>query len=326
MRTLGGVAVGALAALTVLAGCAAPYDDDGEGHRPGTLALAPAAAGDGAGTPVVVDTDLGGDDLVALAFLLRHPDVEVEAVTIAGTGLVGCDPGVDLVADLVRAAGVAPVPVACGREEAGPGGRPFPAQWREYAATGTGLPRAETTFSPTPEPAPQLIARLVDRVEDLQVIALGPLTNLADLAEQSPDAYARLDGVHSMAGALDIPEVDGVAEWNAAADSKAFAVVLDAPAPLTVVPDDPIPAGNPAALDAPVVGAIAAVIDYPKWWDLATSAAFVAPDAVEAETGAWTVDAKGRLRRTGDGPVRVVRSLDRELLEAEYARALPTTG
>jgi hypothetical protein len=36
---------------------------------------------------VIVDTDLGGNDLVALAFLLRHPAVRVEAVTIAATGL-----------------------------------------------------------------------------------------------------------------------------------------------------------------------------------------------------------------------------------------------
>ena len=75
---------------------------------------------------MVVDTDLGGDDLVALAFLLRHPSVRVEAVTIAGTGLVGCDPGVDLVADLFTALDEDPVPVACGREEAGPGGAAVP--------------------------------------------------------------------------------------------------------------------------------------------------------------------------------------------------------
>ena len=57
-------------ALAALAGCAVPYDDDGEMTPTGQLDA--GAAQDAEATPVVVDTDLGGDDLVALAFLLRH--------------------------------------------------------------------------------------------------------------------------------------------------------------------------------------------------------------------------------------------------------------
>ena len=65
----------------------------------------------------------------------------------------------------------------------------------------------------------------------------------------------------------------------------------------------------------------AATSDYPRWWDLATAAAFVVPDAAEVETGTWMVDESepGRLRRTGDGRVRVVTELDRAALDAEYA-------
>ena len=128
--------------LAALAGCAVPYDDDGEMTPTGQFDGGAPPAADA--TPVVVDTDLGGDDLVALAFLLRHPSVRVEAVTIAGTGLVGCDPGVDLVADLFTALDEDPVPVACGREEAGPGGAQLPQDWRVLAATGSGLPRSDT--------------------------------------------------------------------------------------------------------------------------------------------------------------------------------------
>jgi hypothetical protein len=55
--------------VCALAGCAAPFDDDGEvgGAAPPP---APQAAADA--LPVVVDTNLGGDDLVTLTFLLRH--------------------------------------------------------------------------------------------------------------------------------------------------------------------------------------------------------------------------------------------------------------
>jgi inosine-uridine nucleoside N-ribohydrolase len=310
-----------LAALVTLAflgaGCTAPYDDDGEYAVSGPLA-APAAPDDDA-TPIVVDTDLAGDDLVALAYLLRRPDLRVVAVTIAGTGEVGCDPGVDLVADLVHALGEGWMPVACGREEPA---REWPADWVATAEAAPGLPRLDTTFVARSEPAPLLIAKLAAATEDLRVVALGPLSNLADLADRWPQDYRRLSGIWSMAGAVDVPSIDGVAEWNAAADPKAFATVLAGPVPVTVVPDDPIPAGTPEEIVVGVVGAIAtAAGDVPKRWDLATSAAFAEPSLAEVQRGTWTVDDTGRLTRTGPGTTSVVTALDEAGLNASYAAA-----
>lgn len=307
----------AAVATLALAGCAAPYDDDGEFAIEG--ALGAAAAPDEDATPIVVDTDLAGDDLVALAYLLRRPDVRVVAVTIAGTGLVGCDPGVDLVADLVHELGSGWVPVACGREDAA---RPWPSAWVATAEAAPGLPRRDTTFQTAPEPAPLLIAELATTYDDLRVVALGPLTNLGDLASERPADYRLLAGIHAMAGAVDVPSIDGVAEWNAAADPASFATVLAGPVPVTVVPDDPIPAGTPDELVVGVVGMIAtAAGDVPKRWDLATAAAFVEPGLAEARRGTWEVDDTGRLTRTGPGPVTVVTALDEAGLNASYARA-----
>jgi hypothetical protein len=302
-------------AVSVLAGCAAPVDDDGE--------LLPAAAPHPAptqlpdATPLVVDTDLGGDDLVALAFLLRHPTVDVQAVTIAATGLVGCEDGVRVVAGLFEALGEPAVPVGCGRPTPGPGGRAFPAAWREAAASGTGIRPADAA------PAVDAVDLLAERArasESLVVVGLGPLTNLADLADARPEDYRRLAGVHAMAGSVQGPPVDGVAEWNAAADPDALAIVLTAPAPVTLVPEDAVPEGTPDVVHGPVVGGVAAVVDYPRWWDLATAAALVAPAAGEVEAGSWALDdaQPGRLRQDGPGPVRVYRTLDMTALETAY--------
>lgn len=307
-----------VAALAVLAltGCTAAYDNDGEATA-SFGGYAGATQRDPDATPIVFDTDLAGDDLAALAFLLRRPDVSVEAVTIAGTGLVGCEPGVDLVADLVMALGESPVLVSCGRED---GAREWPREWVEQAEAGTGLPPSTTTFSATPQRAPQLLAQLADQFPgELAVVAVGPLTNLADLAEQWPESYARIAGIQVMGGAVDVPSVDGVAEWNAAADPAAFAAVLAEDAvPLTIVPDDAIPAD----VDAPVAGLLSPVYDPPKWWDTSTAAAFVTPDAVTSSTGTWKVDDTGRMRRTGDGPVAVATALDAGLLQAALDEAL----
>lgn len=308
--------------VLALTGCAVPYDDDGQGFAPANYAAmpVPAPAPDRDATPVVFDTDLAPDDLVALTFLLRRTDVSVEAVTVAATGLVGCDPGVELVARLLAVLGEPSVPIACGRAEPGPGGREWPVAWSAQAAAAAGLPRPETTAREVAETAPELIGRLADRYDGaLTVVAVGPLTNLADLAAQSPASYARIARVHVMGGAVDVPSVDGVAEWNAAADPEAFAAVLAGDVPLTIVPDDPIPAGTPAALDAPVVGQLAAHIEIPKWWDTATAAALVTPMAATSEAGTWVVDDSGRLTRTGPGSVEVVTALDELALEAAYA-------
>lgn len=311
----------ALALLVVsLCGCAAPYDDDGEAAALAAPAAAPAADPDA--TPLVVDTDLGGDDLVALAFLLRHPSVDVRAVTVAATGLVGCEAGVDVVTGLFVALRRPPAPVACGRESAGATGRRFPASWREVAESGTGIPPVSGTR--VPRAADDLVAELARGTRGLVLLALGPLTNVGDLAYAHPGAYARLAGVHAMGGSVEGPLVDGVAEWNAAADPESFAAVLAGRVPVTLVPEDAVPDGTPGALHGPVVGRVAAAIDYPAWWDLAAAAALVSPETGRVQHGRWVLEdpESGRLRREGSGDVTVYRSLDRARLDAAYDRVL----
>lgn len=326
----------ALTAGAVLAGCAAPGDTDGEvvtvgapgglgvGASAGTLGPPPPRTTAGEPVPVVVDTDLGADDLVALAFLLRHPDVEVQAITVPATGLVACEPGVDLVAALFESLATDAVPVACGRTAAGPGAHRLPPAWKAAAAGGSGLTPVSGTVTPAQEPAPELVARLARASADLVLVALGPMTNVAEVATRHPADYARLAGVHAMTGSVDGPVVDGVAEWNAAADPHALETVLATPVPLTIVPEDAVPTGSPAALRAPVVGRVAATAEVPAWWDLATAAALVLPDAGSAQAAGWVLDPSepGRLRAAGGsgGQVRVHRSLDAARLEAEYAR------
>jgi inosine-uridine nucleoside N-ribohydrolase len=107
------------------------------------------------------------------------------------------------------------------------------------AESGTGI--RPVAAAPDPRDAVALIAEHARVNERLVVVALGPLTNLADLADARPEDYRRLAGVHAMGGSVAGPLADGVAEWNAAADPDALAAVLAAPAPLTLVPEDAIP-------------------------------------------------------------------------------------
>jgi hypothetical protein len=200
----------------------------------------------------------------------------------------------------------------------------FPTEWRELAETGTGIPRFDTTSEPEPDGASALIARIAKRHDDLVLVALGPMTNVAELVESKPRAAGRLAGVHAMGGSVEGEPVDGVAEWNAAADPAAFETVLAAGVPLTVVPEDAVPTGTPELLnEAPVLDRVVAAVSYPAWWDLGAAASLVADDGAEVETGEWVLDedVPGRLVRTGEGGVQVVRSLDEQALEAAYSEA-----
>jgi hypothetical protein len=86
------------------------------------LALAVAAVTVGCGgsraaaaVPLIVDTDLSSDDVIALAVVASDPGVRLEAVTVSGTGLVDCPAGARLASSLLSALGRLDVPVACGQ-------------------------------------------------------------------------------------------------------------------------------------------------------------------------------------------------------------------
>lgn len=310
-------------AVSVLAACSpAASDVDGEVFARGPMA--PAAEKRADAVPVVVDTDLAPDDLAALALLLRHPDVRVLAVTVPQTGELDCR-GTGLLGDFFEALEVEPPPVACGTTSRGEDGVMFPPDWGAGALMASGLPRDDVPSDLTPvrTPAATLLARLARRHDDLHVVALAPLTEVAAVLREDPEAYARLGGIITMAGSVDSPShADGVAEWNAGADPVPFAEVLAGPVPVTVVPDDPVPLGAPDGLAGPVVGGLGRVpgFESPRYWDLATAGTFVAGSAA-TESGSWTVDTtgdRGRLRRTGEGTVRVVTGLDDAALDEVY--------
>ncbi|MFN2207548.1 MAG: nucleoside hydrolase, partial [Candidatus Promineifilaceae bacterium] len=55
--------------------------------------------------PILIDTDMAVDDWLAILYLLQRPDVDVRAITVAGTGEAHCGPGVKNALDLVALAG-----------------------------------------------------------------------------------------------------------------------------------------------------------------------------------------------------------------------------
>jgi inosine-uridine nucleoside N-ribohydrolase len=195
---------------------------------------------------LLVDTDVGLDDLVALALLVNAPKVTVAAITVSGTGLAHCDPGVDIVLALLERVDGPEIPVACGREEPLALSHAFPAAFRDSADHAAGLDLPETTRQPVGGDAVDLIEATIAATDGpLRVLTLGPLTNLAEAVQGDPALTGRLESVYAMGGAVDVPgNVAGspdapadntTAEWNIYADPGAAQLVLDAGAPVFLV-------------------------------------------------------------------------------------------
>jgi pyrimidine-specific ribonucleoside hydrolase len=202
--------------------------------------------------PVVVDTDVGADDAMALLFALRDPTLDVRAVTVIGTGLAHCEPGMRNARALLALAGAAEVPVACGPTEPLAGDAAFPEEWRAAADGFFGL-EAPVLAGDLEEPpdlsAAGLLAQiLADEPEPVDVLALGPLTTLGGVLGERPELADQIGRIVIMGGAIDVAGNvldNAVAEWNLFIDPSAANLVLRAGVPITLVPLD-------ATDDAPV--------------------------------------------------------------------------
>ena len=183
---------------------------------------------------VIIDTDPGIDDALALILALRSPETEVLAIT-AVAGNVPLEQCVRNAAGLVELLG-ARTPVAAGCR------KPLlrePITALVHGADGLGGAFAQLPAGGPllPVPAAQVILDTAERHPgEVTLAALGPLTNVAAAALADPARFARLAGIVVMGGAFQVHgNVTAVAEFNIFADPHAARVVLASGVPVTFV-------------------------------------------------------------------------------------------
>jgi len=191
-------------------------------------------------TLLVIDTDPGVDDALALLLAWGSPGVRVEAVTtVAGNVSLG-----QCTLNLFRLLALRqPEPwpaVAAGA--AAPLARPLRTAEGYHGADGLGNlgDWPEVQAKPGPRHAADLIVEMArSHGEGLTLVALGPLTNLALACAADLAAMRRIGRVVAMGGAVDVPgNVTPAAEFNIHVDPEAAARVLDAGLRLDLVPLD----------------------------------------------------------------------------------------
>lgn len=183
----------------------------------------------------LIDTDAGSDDAVAILMALRHPDVDVKAITVVA-GNVPLAQGVKNTLFFTELC-ESDAPVHAGAN------RPL---IREFAAADwfhgeDGLGDWGERFAPRHAQAQaahavDAIIETVRQTPGIVIVTLGPLTNLALAIRQAPDIISQVSRCVVMGGgACTNGNVTPAAEYNIWCDPEAAQIVFHSSLPVEMV-------------------------------------------------------------------------------------------
>ncbi len=183
---------------------------------------------------VIIDTDPGADDAMAILLALNSPELDVKALTVV-PGNVTAKQGLENALKLVSLANRCDVPVAGGAQH--PLFQKLITAELWHGANGLGnieLPppkcQADSRF------APDLIIELVHKYpNEITLLPVGPETNIALAASKDPSIVPLVKEVIVMGGSISGGNVNASAEANIYNDPEAAQIVFNAGWPLTMV-------------------------------------------------------------------------------------------
>jgi purine nucleosidase len=175
---------------------------------------------------VILDTDIGTDvdDLLALVFMAKAPELCLEGVTtVHGDTL--------LRAKIARIAcqklGIPDLPIVPGTSETLSGRQIF---WPGHE--GEGIPGIENARVDTSISAQHFLVDLSEKYSgELEVLAIGPLTNLAHTISCFPEFRSRIKRLYLMGGAYWVD----YSEHNIETDVLAARIVFESGIPITAI-------------------------------------------------------------------------------------------
>lgn len=271
--------------------------------------------------PLLIDCDTGIDDAIALALAYQSGVFDIVAITAVSGNLPAdrCSENSRIILDLI---GAGDIPVAQGPMR--PLVRPYPRDPFSHGDNGL----ANIVFPPTKRVAdkrfaPDLIIEMADRYSgQLEIAALGPLTNLALATIKDPSLPTKVAKVSAIAGAFGFQQFgtsratgdNPASEWNVYVDPEAAQLVFEAGFSLTAVgldvathPQLTLSATQRATLAAaktPMSSLVLDVLDFVEkrgfgaycgLIDSMAIAALIDPDLVESETIRVIVERKSDL-------------------------------
>jgi inosine-uridine nucleoside N-ribohydrolase len=183
---------------------------------------------------VIIDTDPGVDDALALLLAMRSPELQIEGITpVAGN--VPLDLTLPNALRMVEIAGRTDIPVAVGAKapllrrlvtaayahgENGLGGAVFP----------------EPKTKPVATPAAEFIRQTVRKYPgEVTLLTIGPLTNIATALNEDAELAGMVRSLVMMGGSLSGGNITPAAEFNIYVDPEAARIVFQSGIPITMV-------------------------------------------------------------------------------------------
>jgi len=196
-----------------------------------------SAASQAAPRRVIIDTDPGVDDAMAILLALNSPELRIEALTVVA-GNVETAQGLENALKIVSLANRCDVAVA--------GGAQHPLNQKLITAqfwhgknglAGVELPaskcKADSRFGP------DLIIEMVHKYpHELTLIPVGPLTNIALAVSKDPSIASLVRDIVIMGGSVSGGNVNGAAEANIYNDPEAAQIVFNAGWMVTMIGSD----------------------------------------------------------------------------------------
>jgi inosine-uridine nucleoside N-ribohydrolase len=196
-----------------------------------------SATSEAAPLRVIIDTDPGVDDAMAILLALNSPELKVEALTVV-PGNVDARQGLENALKLVSLADRCDVLVA--------GGAQHPLNQKLITAqfwhgknglAGVELPPSKCKADP--RFGPDLIIEMVHKYpHELTLIPVGPLTNIALAVSKDPSIVSLVRDIVIMGGSISGGNVNGAAEANIYNDPEAAQIVFNAGWMVTMIGSD----------------------------------------------------------------------------------------
>ena len=211
---------------------------------------------------VIIDTDMGWDDILSILYVMKNPTINIVGITVTGCGETDLRWGTIIAKTLMELGARTSVPVAVGTDAPLMFNHVFPQGFKNDMNDIMGLLGSlnpEKSLDIDTRPAWKFLADTIDQSENkITILSLGGFTYLATMLELYPETQIRnIENVYAMAGAVYVdgnvsllnnaqPEWDQgplygtnySAEWNVFVDPVAAKSVFNSEIPITLVPLD----------------------------------------------------------------------------------------
>lgn len=185
---------------------------------------------------VIIDTDPGTDDALALMMALNSPDLAVEGITTVGGNATLSETTENALRLMEYLDGPScAIPVAVGADRPAKG--LYSHAYHFHGSEGLGISLPTSTLKPDTLSAVEFLRdRISASPGELTVIAIGPLTNVAAAMDVRPDIAEAIPEIIVMGGAVGVPgNITPHAEFNIHEDPWAANAVFESGVPVTLV-------------------------------------------------------------------------------------------